>query len=44
MCHCESGDSGRLDTTVESFDRHSAVNVRASCANGALLVSKGDVA
>ena len=30
MCHCESIDSGLLDTTVESFDRHYAVNVRAS--------------
>ncbi len=30
MCHCESVDSGLLDTTVESFDRHYAVNVRAS--------------
>jgi 3-oxoacyl-[acyl-carrier protein] reductase len=30
MCHCESVDSGLMDTTVESFDRHYAVNVRAS--------------
>lgn len=30
MCHCESVDSGLLDTTVESFDRHFAVNARAS--------------
>lgn len=30
MSHCESIDSGVLDTTVESFDRHYAVNVRAS--------------
>jgi 3-oxoacyl-[acyl-carrier protein] reductase len=30
MSHCESVDSGLLDTTVESFDRHYAVNVRAS--------------
>jgi 3-oxoacyl-[acyl-carrier protein] reductase len=30
MCHCESVDSGLLDTTVESFDRHYAVNVRAA--------------
>jgi 3-oxoacyl-[acyl-carrier protein] reductase len=29
MSHCESVDSGVLDTTVESFDRHYAVNVRA---------------
>ncbi|GHC79986.1 short-chain dehydrogenase [Nocardiopsis terrae] len=29
MCHCESLDSGLLDTTVESFDRHFAVNARA---------------
>lgn len=28
--HCESVDSGILDTTVESFDRHFAVNARAS--------------
>ncbi|MFE7560844.1 SDR family oxidoreductase [Kitasatospora sp. NPDC057500] len=28
--HCESVDSGLLDTTVESFDRHFAVNARAS--------------
>jgi 3-oxoacyl-[acyl-carrier protein] reductase len=30
MCHTESVDSGLLDTTVESFDRHFAVNARAS--------------
>lgn len=30
MSHCESVDSSLLDTTVESFDRHYAVNVRAS--------------
>lgn len=30
LAHCESVDSGILDTTVESFDRHYAVNVRAS--------------
>jgi 3-oxoacyl-[acyl-carrier protein] reductase len=30
FCHCESVDSGRLDTTVESFDRHFAVSTRAS--------------
>ncbi|MFD4791126.1 SDR family oxidoreductase [Streptomyces sp. NPDC058459] len=30
MCHCESVDSGLLDTTPESFDRHFAVNARAS--------------
>ncbi|MGI8948882.1 MAG: SDR family oxidoreductase [Ornithinimicrobium sp.] len=30
MSHCESVDSGILDTTVDSFDRHYAVNVRAS--------------
>jgi 3-oxoacyl-[acyl-carrier protein] reductase len=30
MCHGESVDSGLLDTTTESFDRHYAVNVRAS--------------
>lgn len=29
MCHCESTDSSILDTTVESFDRHFAVNARA---------------
>ena len=28
--HCESTDSGLYDTTVESFDRHHAVNVRAT--------------
>ena len=30
LCHCESVDSSLLDTTVESFDRHMAVNARAS--------------
>ncbi|GAB7189873.1 SDR family oxidoreductase [Kineococcus sp. NUM-3379] len=30
LCHCESVDSGLLDTTVESFDRHVAVNARAT--------------
>lgn len=30
LCHCESVDSGLLDTTVESFDRHFAVNSRAT--------------
>jgi 3-oxoacyl-[acyl-carrier protein] reductase len=30
MSLCESVDSSLLDTTVESFDRHYAVNVRAS--------------
>ncbi len=30
LSHCESVDSGVLDTSVESFDRHYAVNVRAS--------------
>ena len=30
MCHCESVNSGILDTTVESFDRHFAVNAKAS--------------
>ena len=29
MSHCESVDSSILDTTVDSFDRHYAVNVRA---------------
>ncbi|ASU83947.1 SDR family oxidoreductase [Nocardiopsis gilva YIM 90087] len=29
MGHCESVDSGLLDTTVDSFDRHVAVNARA---------------
>ncbi len=29
LCHCESVDSSILDTTVESFDRHVAVNARA---------------
>lgn len=30
LCHAESVDSSILDTTVESFDRHFAVNARAS--------------
>ena len=30
MSHCESVSSGILDTSVESFDRHYAVNVRAT--------------
>lgn len=30
MAHCESVDSDLLTTTVESFDRHYAVNVRAT--------------
>jgi len=30
MCHCESVDSSIRDTTVESFDRHVAVNARAT--------------
>jgi 3-oxoacyl-[acyl-carrier protein] reductase len=30
LAHCESVDSNILGTTVESFDRHYAVNVRAS--------------
>ncbi|WP_194897003.1 SDR family oxidoreductase [Catenulispora pinisilvae] len=30
MAHCESVDSGILDTSVESWDRHFAVNARAS--------------
>ncbi|MFJ7068409.1 SDR family oxidoreductase [Streptomyces sp. NPDC101115] len=30
LCHCESVDSGLFDTTVESFDRHFAVNARAT--------------
>ncbi|MGE7391497.1 SDR family oxidoreductase [Streptomyces sp. NPDC004126] len=30
MSHCESVDSGLLDTTLESFDRHFAVNARAT--------------
>jgi 3-oxoacyl-[acyl-carrier protein] reductase len=30
MSHAESVDSGILDTTVESFDRHFATNARAS--------------
>ncbi|MFC0031249.1 SDR family oxidoreductase [Micromonospora chaiyaphumensis] len=30
LAHCESVDSGLLDTSIESFDRHFAVNTRAS--------------
>jgi len=30
IAHCESVDSDLLDTTVESFDRHMAVNARAT--------------
>lgn len=30
MCHCESVDSGIRDTSIESFDRHFAVNARAT--------------
>ncbi|MEU1843556.1 MULTISPECIES: SDR family oxidoreductase [Micromonospora] len=30
LAHCESVNSGLLDTSVESFDRHFAVNTRAS--------------
>jgi 3-oxoacyl-[acyl-carrier protein] reductase len=30
MAHCESVDSSILDTTVEAWDRHFAVNARAS--------------
>ena len=30
MSHAESVDSGILDTTVKSFDRHYAVNIRAT--------------
>lgn len=30
LCHCESVDSSIHDTTLESWDRHFAVNVRAS--------------
>jgi 3-oxoacyl-[acyl-carrier protein] reductase len=29
ICHCESVDSGILNSTVESFDRHFAVNARS---------------
>jgi 3-oxoacyl-[acyl-carrier protein] reductase len=29
LCHCESVASGILDTSLESFDRHFAVNARA---------------
>ncbi|MFI5610995.1 SDR family oxidoreductase [Amycolatopsis sp. NPDC051903] len=30
LAHCESVDSGFLDTPIDSFDRHFAVNTRAS--------------
>ncbi|MEI6700158.1 MAG: SDR family oxidoreductase, partial [Actinomycetota bacterium] len=30
LSHCESTDSDILETTIESFDRHFAVNARAS--------------
>ena len=30
LCHCESVASGIMDTGLESFDRHFAVNTRAS--------------
>ena len=30
LSHCESVDSGILDTSLESFERHFAVNTRAS--------------
>lgn len=30
LSHCESVDGGIVDTTIESFDRHFAVNARAS--------------
>ncbi|MEU9824954.1 SDR family oxidoreductase [Micromonospora chersina] len=30
LAHCESARSGLLDTSIESFDRHFAVNARAS--------------
>jgi 3-oxoacyl-[acyl-carrier protein] reductase len=30
LCHAESVDSGILDTSLESFERHFAVNARAS--------------
>ena len=30
ICHCESVASGLFDTTIESFDRHFAVNARAT--------------
>jgi len=30
LSHCEGVDSGIMDTTIESFDRHFAVNTRAS--------------
>ena len=47
MSHCESVDSGVLDTSVESFDRHYAVNIRASwlliAAFARQLTSEGGV-
>jgi 3-oxoacyl-[acyl-carrier protein] reductase len=30
MCHCESVDSGLLETSLESFDRHFDINARAT--------------
>ncbi len=30
LAHCQSVDSGILDTTVDSFDRHFAINARAT--------------
>ena len=36
LCHCQSVDSALLDTTVESFDLHMAVNARA----GWLLIAE----
>ncbi len=36
LCHRESVDSGLLDTTVESFDRHFAVNGQLLMSNGGL--------
>lgn len=30
LCHCESVNSGIMDSTVESFDRHYRVNMRAT--------------
>lgn len=40
LSHAESVDSGFLDTTVESWDRHYAVNVRASWLLIAALASQ----
>jgi 3-oxoacyl-[acyl-carrier protein] reductase len=31
LSHCEGVDSGIMDTAIESFDRHFALNARASC-------------